>query len=54
MAKVRFKIAMSLDGYTSGPEQSKENPLGLAGTGCTSGSFPSPSGGRCTASTVGR
>ena len=30
-AKLRFKIAMSLDGYTAGPEQSKENPLGVGG-----------------------
>ena len=22
---------MSLDGYTAGPEQSKENPLGISG-----------------------
>jgi dihydrofolate reductase len=29
--KVRFKIAMSLDGYTAGPEQSTENPLGIGG-----------------------
>jgi dihydrofolate reductase len=31
VAKLRFKIAMSLDGYTAGPEQSKENPLGIGG-----------------------
>ena len=31
MAKLRFKIAMSLDGFTAGPEQSKENPLGIGG-----------------------
>ncbi len=31
MAKVRFKIAMSLDGYAAGPRQSKENPLGIGG-----------------------
>jgi dihydrofolate reductase len=31
MAKLRFRIAMSLDGYTAGPEQSKENPLGVGG-----------------------
>ena len=31
MAKVRFRITMSLDGFTSGPEQSVENPLGIGG-----------------------
>lgn len=31
MAKLRFKIAMSLDGYTAGPEQSVKNPLGIGG-----------------------
>jgi dihydrofolate reductase len=31
MGKLRFKIAMSLDGYSAGPEQSVENPLGIGG-----------------------
>ena len=31
MAKLRFGIAVSLDGYTAGPEQSRENPLGIGG-----------------------
>jgi dihydrofolate reductase len=31
VAKVRFKIAMSLDGYTAGPQQSREDPLGVGG-----------------------
>jgi dihydrofolate reductase len=31
VAKLRFRIAMSLDGYTAGPEQSTENPLGIGG-----------------------
>jgi dihydrofolate reductase len=31
MAKLRFRISMSLDGYVAGPEQSKKNPLGLGG-----------------------
>jgi dihydrofolate reductase len=31
VTKVRFRIAMSLDGYTAGPQQSKENPLGIGG-----------------------
>ena len=33
MAKVRFRISMSLDGFTSGPEQSVDNPLGIGGEG---------------------
>ena len=31
MPKIRFHIAMSLDGYTAGPNQTKENPLGERG-----------------------
>jgi dihydrofolate reductase len=31
MSKVRFQIAMSLDGYVAGPNQSEENPLGEGG-----------------------
>jgi len=31
MAKVRFKISMSLDGFVAGPNQSVENPLGVDG-----------------------
>jgi dihydrofolate reductase len=31
VAKLRFRIAMSLDGYTAGPQQSVENPLGIGG-----------------------
>jgi dihydrofolate reductase len=31
MAKVRFQIAVSLDGYMAGPEQSEANPLGIGG-----------------------
>jgi hypothetical protein len=33
VAKVRFRISMSLDGFTSGPEQSVDNPLGIGGEG---------------------
>jgi dihydrofolate reductase len=33
MARLRFRISISLDGYTSGPEQSVENPLGIGGEG---------------------
>jgi dihydrofolate reductase len=31
VSKLRFRISISLDGYTAGPEQSKDNPLGLGG-----------------------
>ena len=31
MARLRFNISMSLDGFIAGPNQSKENPLGEGG-----------------------
>ncbi len=31
MNRLRFRIAMSLDGFVAGPEQSVENPLGIGG-----------------------
>src|SRR5215210_4731205 len=31
MSKLRFRIAMSLDGFVAGPNQSVENPLGIGG-----------------------
>jgi dihydrofolate reductase len=31
VAKLRFQISMSLDGFVAGPEQSTENPLGIGG-----------------------
>ena len=31
MSKLRFMIAMSLDGFVAGPSQSVENPLGIGG-----------------------
>jgi hypothetical protein len=31
MAKLRLKIATSLDGFVAGPNQSVENPLGEGG-----------------------
>ena len=40
MAKVRFGITISLDGYTAGPEQSTENPLGIGGTQLHEWVFP--------------
>ena len=33
MAKLKFTMSMSLDGYVAGPNQSLENPLGEGGTG---------------------
>ncbi len=33
MAKLRFTMSMSLDGYSAGPNQSPENPLGEGGEG---------------------
>jgi dihydrofolate reductase len=33
MAKLKFSISMSLDGYMAGPNQSLENPLGESGEG---------------------
>jgi dihydrofolate reductase len=29
--RLRFRISMSLDGFTAGPEQSTDNPLGIGG-----------------------
>jgi dihydrofolate reductase len=31
MGKFRFQLAVSLDGFAAGPEQSEENPLGIGG-----------------------
>jgi dihydrofolate reductase len=31
MAKLRFQISMSLDGFIAGPNQSEEHPLGIGG-----------------------
>ncbi len=32
MSRLRFQISMSLDGFTAGPDQSVESPLGIGGT----------------------
>jgi dihydrofolate reductase len=40
MARLRFRIAMSLDGYTAGPEQSVKNPLGIGGERLHEWAFP--------------
>jgi dihydrofolate reductase len=31
MSTIRFQLAVSLDGYAAGPDQSEENPLGVGG-----------------------
>jgi dihydrofolate reductase len=31
MARVRFQISISLDGFIAGPQQSEQNPLGIGG-----------------------
>jgi dihydrofolate reductase len=33
VSKLRFRISISLDGYTAGPDQSRQNPLGVGGEG---------------------
>lgn len=40
MVRLRFRIAMSLDGYTAGPRQSVENPLGIGGTRLHEWAYP--------------
>ncbi|MGI8818631.1 MAG: hypothetical protein ACR2HW_05755 [Gemmatimonadales bacterium] len=40
VSKLRFKIAMSLDGYSAGPEQSVKNPLGIGGERLHEWAFP--------------
>jgi dihydrofolate reductase len=38
--KLRLRIAMSLDGFTSGPDQSVDNPLGIGGMRLHDWAFP--------------
>ena len=33
MSKLRFRISVSLDGYVAGPNQSRQEPLGVGGEG---------------------
>ena len=40
MGKVRFDIAMSLDGYVAGPNQSEDNPIGVGGMQLHEWMFP--------------
>jgi dihydrofolate reductase len=40
MSKLRFKISMALDGFTAGPNQSVENPLGVGGMRLHEWAFP--------------
>ncbi len=59
MTKVRFGLAMSLDGYCAGPQQSLEHPLGVGGLELHAWAFPNAafrkvhgeSGGEVNAST---
>ena len=60
MSRVRLQIAMSLDGFVAGPEQSVENPIGLGGMRLHEWVFPLAAwramhglpGGETTASTA--
>jgi dihydrofolate reductase len=40
MTKLRLTITMSLDGYTAGPDQSEQNPLGIGGMDLHQWIFP--------------
>jgi dihydrofolate reductase len=40
MTRLRFRISLSLDGYTAGPHQSKQNPLGIGGEQLHEWAFP--------------
>ena len=40
MSKLRFRIAMSVDGFVAGPDQSVENPLGIGGENLHQWVFP--------------
>lgn len=40
MSKLRFRISMSLDGFTAGFNQSVDNPLGIGGTRLHEWAFP--------------
>jgi dihydrofolate reductase len=40
MAEVRAEISMSLDGYVAGPDQGRENPLGVGGEALHEWVFP--------------
>jgi hypothetical protein len=50
MARLRFRISMSLDGFTAGPEQSTHYPLGSGGEQLHRWAFRRQSGGRPTGS----
>jgi dihydrofolate reductase len=40
VVRLRFRIAISLDGYSAGPEQSVKNPLGIGGTRLHEWAYP--------------
>ena len=44
MSTFRFQLAVSLDGFVAGPDQSEENPLGVGGMDPISGSSSSRPG----------
>jgi hypothetical protein len=48
MGKLRFKIAMSLDGYSADRSRASRIPSASVVSGCMSGRSPSQPGGRCT------
>ena len=54
MGKVRFQIAVSLDGYMAGPEQSEANPLGIGGWISINGCSTSRPGARAWARKAAR
>jgi dihydrofolate reductase len=40
VARLRFRIAISLDGYSAGPDQSVKHPLGIGGTRLHEWAYP--------------
>jgi hypothetical protein len=54
MAKLKFTITMSLDGYVAGPRQSLENPLGEGGVALHEWAFATMHSGRHTGWRVAR
>jgi hypothetical protein len=40
MSRCRFQLAVSLDGYVAGPDQSEEHPLGVGGLDLHQWVFP--------------
>ena len=40
MSKIRFDMSMSLDGFSAGPSQSVEDPIGVGGMALFEWAFP--------------